>query len=237
MKLGLNVSSNIYHDNYGLDFNGSTQYIDVSSDIFAEFNKAKGAYSVWVNLDAITSGSSLIIKISVDSSNQIGIWMKNDGNIRAQYTGGGSSKNAETSLSGGDVIEGDGDFHHLYMTWDTSADEMKAYLDGTQFGSTQTSLGTFAGTVARCRIGANSVNASASNFYNGKISEVAFFNDTPSVGFVYNGGSPIDLTGTAGLIGYWKFEEGTGTSTTLDSSGKANTGTLQNSPTWTTDTP
>lgn len=37
---------------------------------------------------------------------------------------------------------------------------------------------------------------------------------------------------TTGLVGWWKFDEGTG-ATTIDSSGSGNTGTLTNSPTWT----
>jgi hypothetical protein len=43
------------------------------------------------------------------------------------------------------------------------------------------------------------------------------------------------LTGdvTSGLVGYWKFDEGTGTSA-ADSTGNGNTGTLTNSPTWQT---
>ena len=36
---------------------------------------------------------------------------------------------------------------------------------------------------------------------------------------------------TTGLIGWWKFDEGSGTSTT-DSSNSGNTGALQNTPTW-----
>ena len=38
---------------------------------------------------------------------------------------------------------------------------------------------------------------------------------------------------TSGLVGYWNFDEGTGT-TAGDSSGNGNTGTLVNGPTWTT---
>jgi O-glycosyl hydrolase len=38
---------------------------------------------------------------------------------------------------------------------------------------------------------------------------------------------------TSSLVGYWKFDEGTGTTTT-DSSGHGNNGTLVNSPTWAT---
>ena len=47
---------------------------------------------------------------------------------------------------------------------------------------------------------------------------------------------PINLTGSTGLVGYWKFDEGSGTSA-ADSSGTGNTGTLNNTPTWSTDVP
>jgi hypothetical protein len=39
------------------------------------------------------------------------------------------------------------------------------------------------------------------------------------------------FTRDRGLVGFWRFEEGTGT-TTADSSGNANTGTLLHGPTW-----
>jgi len=38
---------------------------------------------------------------------------------------------------------------------------------------------------------------------------------------------------SAGPVAHWKFDEGSGT-TAADSSGNGNTGTLLNSPTWTT---
>lgn len=38
---------------------------------------------------------------------------------------------------------------------------------------------------------------------------------------------------TNGLVGYWKLNDGSGTSA-VDSSGGGNTGTLTNGPTWTT---
>lgn len=51
--------------------------------------------------------------------------------------------------------------------------------------------------------------------------------------------SPSPLTCPAssdGLVGYWKFDEGSGT-TAADSSGAGHHGTLINGPTWTTNTP
>ena len=46
-------------------------------------------------------------------------------------------------------------------------------------------------------------------------------------------GCAADAAPTSGLVGWWKFDEGSGT-TTADSSGNGYTGTLNNSPTWTT---
>ncbi len=52
---------------------------------------------------------------------------------------------------------------------------------------------------------------------------------------VYELGSNLTLSpfNDSGLVGYWKFDEGSGT-TAGDSSGNGNTGTLTNGPTWTT---
>jgi len=45
--------------------------------------------------------------------------------------------------------------------------------------------------------------------------------------------STTNTTLTSGLVGYWTFDDGTG-STAVDSSGNGNTGTLVNGPLWTT---
>ena len=76
----------------------------------------------------------------------------------------------------------------------------------------------------------------------GLIDEVAIWGtviDADGITKIYNGGKAgLDLTSADGdyddqgsLVGYWKFEEGTGTSV-ADSSSNSNTGTLTNSPSW-----
>lgn len=52
--------------------------------------------------------------------------------------------------------------------------------------------------------------------------------------FLYEKGTKLTLSpfNDAGLVGYWKLNEGSGT-TASDSSGNGNTGTLTNGPTWT----
>ena len=49
--------------------------------------------------------------------------------------------------------------------------------------------------------------------------------------FIIHNPARADIT--TGLVGWWKFDEGSGTAAG-DSSGNNNTGTLTNGPTWTT---
>ena len=74
--------------------------------------------------------------------------------------------------------------------------------------------------------------------------------DADWVSGVYNNGNPTDLQNESGLVGYWRFEEGNGT-TVEDLSGNGKHGLLTNdsygddggadfasgTPTWSTDTP
>jgi hypothetical protein len=48
----------------------------------------------------------------------------------------------------------------------------------------------------------------------------------------YNPSAEASASFTSNLVAYWKFDEGTGT-TTADSSGNGNTGILTNGPLWT----
>jgi len=77
----------------------------------------------------------------------------------------------------------------------------------------------------------------ASDFFNGKIDEVAVWNvalDAADVTSLYNSGNGLKASANSGnydnsgdLVGYWKFNEGTG-STLTDSTSNSNNGTLTN---------
>jgi len=229
LGLGLNISNNVYDDNYSLDFNGSTQHITVDT-LAGDMNGALGTISCWCKLDTVST-SAHIFRAKVDSNNILVLFYHASSNeFRAIHKGGGTSKSAV--IASGDTIENDGNWHNVVMTWNVSGNELKIYLDGT-LKATTTGLGTFSGTMTEAEIGQN---LSDGAYWNGKISEVAVFTQVVSATTLYNGGKPLELAGLSGLVGYYKFEEGSGTSA-IDSSGLGNTGTLVNSPTYTTDTP
>ena len=83
--------------------------------------------------------------------------------------------------------------------------------------------------------------------FDGNIDDVGLWNialSAPAVSSIYNSGVPADLTSnylnydkSSNLIGYWKFQEGSGTSVVNTANSGTNDGTLVNSPTWSTDVP
>jgi len=217
---------------YSILFNGSTQYMNV--DTVAEIiDKDKGTYAAWVKFNS-TSTTGIILKSSVNTSNHITIAYGGSANeMIFIYKAGGSAKKVEHSVT----VEGTGNWVHLAMTWDTSRDELKAYINGSQVGGTVGSLGEFSGTIDTVTSGKNSL--ANDTYFIGYIDEVSIFNDVIDFNILYNNGVPHDLNMTTfkkNLLTYLRFTEGSGTSVG-DSSGNSIEGTLFNSPTWSTNTP
>ena len=207
-------------NSYSIDFDGTNDYM-TADGIFNDISVSAGTVSLWVKLDTSAS-NDMLFKFDVDRNNQASIaYISSTTSMRFQYKAGGTNKSFDHSVS----VEADGNWHHYVITWDTSADQMKGYIDGSQVDSTQTGLGTWSGTINAFRIGANSI---ANNSYiNGRIDQVAIFTSVVSASTLYNSGTPYDLSSVSNLVGYWEMNEGSGTSI-ADSSGTGNTGTLVN---------
>lgn len=109
------------------------------------------------------------------------------------------------------------------------------YLNGENFSTSNgTTLATDMGAGVTIANVSDNLTMGAkhdgSNAFDGFLDEVAVFNETKSqaeVRTIYNEGIPTDLTEESGLIGYWRMEEGSG-STVADSSSNSNTATLTN---------
>ena len=127
---------------------------------------------------------------------------------------------------------------------------MRLYMDGTlrNFGGslypshnyqrTPSGMTEINATVDKVRVGSYGNDGS---HVTANISDVSVFDtniDADAVTAMYNSGVPTDLTSNSGnydyasnLIGYWKFQEGSGT-TIADDSTNSNDLTLYNSPAW-----
>jgi len=224
------VYSSVFSSSYSVLLDGSTQYINADT-VAGDIDTSKGTYSMWIKFDGATSINANFLKASVNGSNQISIaYINSTSKFRFTYKAGGEQQIAEVTTT----EEIDGNWTHLAMTWDTSADELKGYVNGSQVGGTQSGLGAFEGAIEKCYFGRNTL--AENSYFKGYIDEISIFDEVISMSNLYDSGTPIDVSALSNLVGYWKMEEGTGTST-ADSSGTENTGTLVNTPTWSEDTP
>jgi len=153
-------------------------------------------------------------------------------------------------------------WHHIAVTFDGRY--LKLYIDGTLEGTTDNgsddnaitygtgnnNVDVLIGADPGPLTGEESGTSPGTAFFPGLIDEVAIWDkalDLDAVKEMFDAvdvnADTLDLTEDSGdydysddLIGYWKFEEGTGTTVT-DSSDNSNPGTLTNSPGWSTTIP
>lgn len=146
------------------------------------FDPTKGSLAYWVRVRASsvwTDGVSRIpVEFGVDANNRI-FNAKSSVNNRFDWSyiaGGTSELSIVTSFN-------PTTWFHIVITWDKTADQVKAYLNGSQNNVTLTTLGTWSGTLATgfTAIG-NFSSAGGPNFWDGYIKHVAVYNKVLSTG-------------------------------------------------------
>jgi len=121
-------------------FDGTDDACDLSSKVdYVDINK--GTFVIVVKAISIPANRAFF-SFRVNSENNIAILVDNSARYQFKYKGSNTTKQVEEVLS----IGSGSPFRVLSMTYDTEADELKAYVNGVQVGSTITSLGTFTGT-------------------------------------------------------------------------------------------
>ena len=119
----------------------------------------------------------------------------------------------------------------INICWQRSGNSLELFLNGV---SMQTRTGI--GTVINTTLDTIGTNASGGFGFLGNIDEVACWDtNTINPADIYNGGTPTDLTSLSPL-GWWRFEEGMGT-TAIDSGSGGNNGTLINGVAYSTNVP
>lgn len=239
LGLGHSVSSDsvslveIFSNNFSIEFDGTNDYIDLDSRA-SMIDPAKGTFSAWVKLDT-TGTTGQVISARRDSQNFINLFYHaGSDELRAVHKGNNTSITA--NVDAGETIENSGNWHHIAMTWDTSAGNVIIYQDGV---AKETSSGAqnFSGDAPnKLDIGKSTGGDTA--YHDGLIDEVSIFTEVVDIATLYNGGSPkdVEFSNLDGLVGYYRFTEGSGT-TVNDESGNGNHGTLINGPTFNTSTP
>ena len=97
------------------------------------------------------SAQDYVVRLAVDANNDIYIRKTGSSAIQFAYIAASTSETySESGMTSTDWI-------NAAITWSSSVDQVKFFLDGAQVGSTQTGLGTWAGSLAStlCNIGAS----------------------------------------------------------------------------------
>ena len=192
---------NSFNNIYSTNFDGVDDYVAMGATGM-DSAKNTGSISAWIKLETI-GASGYMAKMFGDSNNQIQVLYHAFNNeLRCNYKAGGTTTTATLS----DAIEGDGLWHHITGTWDSSG-SVKIYLDGTLKDTTSIS-GTFSGSFTLASIGAAQ---SGGDYWKGNIDEVVIFDTeltASQVSDLYNDGLPFNPQPVANMIGYWRMGDG-----------------------------
>jgi hypothetical protein len=217
---------------YSLNFSGSTQYVDcgtgIGTSILGDNYSGDLSVSLWFKAD-VTSGN--------DGLFYIGAFGGANGEFEIMLV----SNVLKFNLNGWETWHRDVAFtdtaswHHLVCVHDLSGGEAKMYLDTVAVGSTTGSLPTAANMDYSGKKTIIGGYVSNSYTFDGKMDEISIFNKAltqAEVTSLYaadpqNAGDAVGITN---LVGYWKFDEGTGEP--QDTSGNGNHGTITGA-TWT----
>ncbi|MDO8429063.1 MAG: DUF2341 domain-containing protein [Candidatus Daviesbacteria bacterium] len=205
----------------GGTFNGTSQYFSSSSTW--DDPKVTFTWATWFKPTADLSSSmtpsyqSLVAEYASASNYNSLIYSKGDGSLRFDITASGSFFTPISYVSTYTANT----WYHVSVTRDNSS--WKMYINGSQVASATDSRASTAGN-RTTYLGQDGLGS----YYGGALDEARVYNRTLSAGEVsqlYNF--------APGPVGYWNFDEKTGTSA-FDRSGNNNTATLTTTPTWTT---
>jgi len=154
-------------------FDGIDDDVNIySSSLASAFSGTEGTLAAWVrvNNSAVwTSGTTAyVVDLRADASNRIVLEKASASNSFLLFAtlGGVNSSITKSSFSSTS-------WFHLVITWSKSSNQVKAYVNGTQTGSTLTGLGTWTGSLNSTNAIIGALDTSNNSPWPGNISNVA----------------------------------------------------------------
>jgi len=200
------LSRNLPYENYSLQFDGTADYIDCGNISGLNGGLTEATWSGWFN--RASSGTFYIM--GTYGTGQIQFFVLQGNNYITAYAG--NSVGAQRTMAKANVTAWTtNQWYHFAFVYDESessnADKMKIYIDGVLqvnavAGNSLTSLNS---STASFNIGR--LTGTTTNEFNGKISNVAIWNNglsSTEVQNLYTNGMPQDLTTfTPQPISWW----------------------------------
>ena len=213
---------------YQLDFNASTlDYVEMPNTSSLIANSTTFSMSAWVYPQANPAAHSGIMgfRNNLDADFYL-LQLQNSTNVEARFR---NSAGTNFDILGSNLLDLN-QWQHLAFTYDGS--NIYLYKDGVLISSTPAN-GTITQISQSFKIGA--LDWSGTGFYmNGSLDEIRLWNATLSPTTISNW-MCTEVTAVHpdynSLAGYWRLNDGVGTTAT-DLSVNGNNGTLNNNPAW-----
>ncbi len=211
--------------NNAMSFDGSDDYVEVGNDASLDITNAL-TVSAWVKRSSATNYGHVVVRPTSDDA-----WNPPEISYGLEYSGvsddialvlgySDDTLNYTTATTPGDNV-----WFYVVGTYDGV--NRKIYINGVEEDSVAETK-TLKATTADLYIGIE--NTIGAYPFNGLIDEVRLYNRSLSSSEISNIFYRDSLRYN-GLVGFWKFNEGTST-IAYDSSSEGNNGTLTNDPTW-----
>ncbi|MDP6770321.1 MAG: Ig-like domain-containing protein, partial [Anaerolineales bacterium] len=210
-----------------LSFDGSNDYVDCGTTNIPDVDDSR-TLTAWINANELSGDQGIIFTGTIGTNDMFTMALLAANPTKISVWGYNHDVTGSTVLS-------TGIWYHIAITYNALDGELKSYINGAiDINTTTTDYTTSLGTVEIGRAGTDE--------FNGKIDEIGIWNEaltSAEITALYNSGVALDAlsnsgnyTSTSNLVGYWKMEEGTGTTLT-DLSGNGNNGTISGA-TWAT---
>ena len=217
-----------------LEFDGTNDTVDMTSKVEIQVF----TLSAWVKQSATSSYAGVCGNCPSNGRPGYRLGITNNGEVHGLV--GNLTTGSYVYINGDTTAIDDDDWHLISTSYDGEG-TLKVYLDGEDDGGTMALYNRSDSDItiqfsANFKVGAWTNNAS---YFDGGIDEVSLFNKVLTSGeleTLYGSGDPAfagDASSISDLVGYWRFEEGTGTSA-ADSSDTGDDGSLANGTAWAT---
>lgn len=207
-------------DGNALQFNGVDSYVEAaSSPSLSGFTQL--TLQAWVKVDTLSMPKGYIVAKSdgfahPDMNDEYGLFIAgHDVNFHVSGPGGASYLTFPVAAN---AINEVGRWYFIAATW--SGSTYAIYIDGTLASSGAANPGTTPVGFAPLTVG--QIGHWSWTYFQGIIDEVKIYNYARTASDIQ---SDYNAVATSGLVGYWKFDEGSGT-IAYDSSGSGNNGVI-----------
>ena len=200
----------------GIDFDGSDDVATVTNAVDIDLNTSSGGntFSAWVYAESDGEGDAGQI-YNKGSTTYLRVDSQSGDSLDVEASLDLATTDATVNVSGGIKV---GTWNYIAVTYDDDADdEISVYINGVLRGTSTNGVGGAAADANDLLIG----GPTTANF-DGKIDEFRFYNYSllpKKITEDMNGGHAAGGSPVGSQLGYWKFDEGYGT--TANNSGNA----------------